>query len=213
MKLIQKIKAIPSKISERFIKRTERVLLEHLPEKHQKSVVATYRAGFWLNIAGIFWTIMGIFLIILRIMSFKGNIKVDILIPYAVFALLMLLAAFLGGWVTRLKIRPSQMFGLSIVVALISLLLVIGIAFVFISSNLTHLDEVYGLVQMILIDSMLFLMIIFPAILLCEFGYYLFVAHKGYLAWYTEREKKSAKKDKKPRKTTKKSAEPEDDLL
>ena len=214
MKIIQKIKLIPEKISARFLKRTENVLLEHLPEKHQKSVVATFRAGFWLNIAGIFWTIMGLFLIALSIMTFKGGDMVNILIPRIVFVLFMLLAAFLGGWVMRLRIRPSQMFGLSIVIALISLALFAGIAFVFISSNLTHLDEIYGEVQMILIDSMLFMMIFFPAILMCEFSYYLFVAHKGYLTWYEERSKKEAKQTSKTRKTKKKSsASSDDDLL
>ena len=214
MKLIQKLKSIPAKVSERFVKRAESVLLEHIPEKYKNSVVSTFRAGFWLNIAGIFWTILGIFLIVLSVAAFKGGNVVNMLIPRIVFVALMFLTAFLGGWVMRLKIRPSQIFGLAIAVTLISFLLTAGIAFVFISATLTHLDQVYGQVQMILIDSMLFMMIFFPVILMCEFGYYLFVAHKGYLAWYEERHKKDTKKTPRKHKSPKKSEDDsEDDLL
>ena len=168
-----------------FLERAEDNILEHIPDKYQKSVVGVYRFGFFVNIIGIICAIITLFLII-SFFFIEKDASADTLIARIVFFAAFFGIAVLGARYTKMKMAPNLAFGWAIFLGLTSLVLAGFFGFVLFVSFATHLDQVYGQAMMLIVQSIFAGLMVLPLIIFLNAVYYLFFAHKGYLKWYAD---------------------------
>ena len=160
-----------------FLERTEAVILEHVPEKYQKSLVGVYRLGFFMNAVGIFGMILSLFSI-LGIFVAKDNFTTDGLITCIVLLAIMTGLAILGGLYMKMKLDPPLAFGWAVFI------LTGFFGFVLVAMFVNSLEEIYGSVMLCIVGIIMFLFTVLPLLILLNAIYYLFFAHKEYVKWY-----------------------------
>ena len=173
-----------------FLERAENVVLEHIPEKYQKSVVGVYRLGFVMNLVGIFGMVLSLFSIFSIFLS-KDSFTTSDLIGRIVLLAITTGLALLGGNYMKMKLNPPLAFGWAIFVGVISLILTGFFGFILVAIFTTPLEEVYGLAMLYIIGSFMLLFTFLPLLILINVIYYLFFAHKDYVKWYKDYAKRN----------------------
>ena len=168
-----------------FLERTENIILEHVPEKYQKSLVGVYRLGFFMNIVGIFGMILLLFSI-LSIFMVKDSFTVDALITRIVMLVFSTGLAILGGLYMKIKLNPPLAFGWALFIGVICLILTGFFSFILVAMFANSLEEVYGATMLYIIGSIMLVLTVLPLLILVNVVYYLFFAHKGYVKWYKD---------------------------
>lgn len=168
-----------------FLERTEDVILEHVPDKYQKSLVGVYRLGFFMNVVGIFGMILLLFSI-LSIFMVKDSFTTDGLITRIVLLAISTGLAILGGLYMKIKLNPPLAFGWALFIGVICLILTGFFGFILVTMFTKSLEEVYGLSMLYIIGSIMLVLTALPLLILVNVVYYLFFAHKGYVKWYKD---------------------------
>ena len=166
-----------------FLERAEAVVLEHIPDKYQKSLVGVYRLGFFMNAVGIFGMILSLFSI-LGIFVAKDNFTTDGLIMRVVLLAIMTGLAILGGLYMKMKLNPPLAFGWAVFIGIICLILTGFFGFVLVAMFVNSLEEIYGPAMLCIVGVIMFLLTVLPLLILLNAIYYLFFAHKEYAKWY-----------------------------
>lgn len=189
------------------LERAESTILEHIPEKYQKSVAGVYRLGLTVNRIGIVIAII-VSLVLFSSFYVSKPFSSDTIITLIAILATALGLALLGGSYSRMRLNPPLAFGWALFLGIISLVIVVYFAIIIFALAVTPLNNVYGSGMVVSIGILAAALVVAPLLVLINSIYYLFFAHKGYLEWYKDYAKRhhlgeEAKVVKKTKKATK----------
>ena len=189
------------------LERAESTILEHIPEKYQKSVAGVYRLGLTVNRIGIVIAII-VSLVLFSSFYVSQPFSSDTIIALITILVAALGLALLGGGYSRMRLNPPLAFGWALFLGIISLVIVVYFAIIIFALAVTPLNNVYGSGMVVSIGILAVALVVAPLLVLINSIYYLFFAHKGYLEWYKDFAKRhhlgeEAKVVKKTKKATK----------
>lgn len=168
-----------------LLERAEEGILEHIPDKYQKSVVGVYRFGYCLNIIGIMGAILSLFAAVSCCFLGEGFDATAFMTSLVLLAI-SFGAAVLGAQYLRMKMSPPSAFGWAVAISLIGFAAAGFLGFTLFAAAVTDLDSIYGQTMMFVIKAIVAVLMVLPLVIFLNAIYYLFFAHKGYVKWYAD---------------------------